>query len=423
MERASFRRNSITLIFAICLCHLNPLIAQWVQVRGGAAINVTNLAVSGSNLVAGVNARYDSGGVIVSTDNGATWSGFGTGQPVRIVTALSAVGSNLLQAIDDGGAYLSTDNGASWTQVTPNSGSELYVYTFAGSGGNLFAGTLHGVYLSTNSGTSWTPVDSGITPGRINALLTIGSNLFAATSGAGMFLSTNNGAVWTAINTGLSTTYGYIDALGAIGTKVFAGSYETGIFLSTNNGSSWGSVSTGLAKNIAIYYQILSFATSGTTLFAAPYGTGVYMSTNSGTSWSAVNTGLNHMGIHALAVLGGYLFAGGDSTGVMRRPLSDFATSVEQPSTGLPAEFSLSQNYPNPFNPTTTIRYALPQRSQVNLTVFNTLGQAVSTLVNGTEEGGVHQVVFTGTNLSSGVYFYRLQAEGFTQIRRLLLIR
>jgi len=132
---------------------------------------------------------------------------------------------------------------------------------------------------------------------------------------------------------------------------------------------------------------------------------------------------LTHMGIRALAVKGTYLFAGGDSTGVLRRPLSEMITSVAQSSAGLPAEFSLSQNYPNPFNPTTTIRYALPQRSQVTLTVFNTLGQPVSTLVSGTEEAGSYEVKFNGSNLASGVYFYRIQAGGFVQTRKLLLLK
>jgi hypothetical protein len=98
-------------------------------------------------------------------------------------------------------------------------------------------------------------------------------------------------------------------------------------------------------------------------------------------------------------------------------------TSVEGYSTGVPAQFTLAQNYPNPFNPTTTIRYALPQRSQVALTVFNTLGQPVSTLVSGTEEPGYHEVRFNGTELASGVYFYRLQAGGFVQTRKLVLLR
>lgn len=90
---------------------------------------------------------------------------------------------------------------------------------------------------------------------------------------------------------------------------------------------------------------------------------------------------------------------------------------------GLPQSFSLSQNYPNPFNPTTTIRYGLPQRSSIALSVFNTLGQKIRTLVQEAEDAGYHEVKFDGRNLASGVYFYRLQAGSFVQTRKLLLVR
>jgi hypothetical protein len=83
----------------------------------------------------------------------------------------------------------------------------------------------------------------------------------------------------------------------------------------------------------------------------------------------------------------------------------------------------LEQNYPNPFNPVTTIRFGLPARSHVTLSVFNTIGQQVATLVEGEQEGGYHEVRFDGSTLASGVYFYRLHAENFVQTKRLLLLR
>jgi hypothetical protein len=89
----------------------------------------------------------------------------------------------------------------------------------------------------------------------------------------------------------------------------------------------------------------------------------------------------------------------------------------------LPGGYVLLQNYPNPFNPTTTIRYGVPRQSAVTLSVFNTLGQQVATLVNETQAAGYHEVKFDGSNLASGVYFYRLTAGYFVATNRLLLLR
>jgi len=88
-----------------------------------------------------------------------------------------------------------------------------------------------------------------------------------------------------------------------------------------------------------------------------------------------------------------------------------------------PARFWLSQNSPNPFNPSTTIRYGLPHKSAVQLTVFNTLGQQVALLQSGEQEAGYHEVKFDGSRLSSGVYLYTMQAGSFVQTRKLVLLR
>jgi hypothetical protein len=98
-------------------------------------------------------------------------------------------------------------------------------------------------------------------------------------------------------------------------------------------------------------------------------------------------------------------------------------TGIASESGNIPADYSLSQNYPNPFNPSTTIRYGLPSRSHVTLAVFNTLGQRVTTLVQGEQEAGYHEVKFDASELASGVYLYRVQAGEFVQTRKLLLLQ
>jgi hypothetical protein len=86
------------------------------------------------------------------------------------------------------------------------------------------------------------------------------------------------------------------------------------------------------------------------------------------------------------------------------------ATAIAE-AHGTASEYSLAQNYPNPFNPSTTIRYALPHKSFVTLTVYNALGQQVAQLANEQQRAGYHNVVFRGDGLASGVYFYRLSVS------------
>ena len=110
----------------------------------------------------------------------------------------------------------------------------------------------------------------------------------------------------------------------------------------------------------------------------------------------------------------------------IRNPIiTNVVTSVNNSEVGidLPKEYLLSQNYPNPFNPSTTIRYTLPNRSHVILTIYNTLGQQICILVDGDINAGFHEVHFDGNNLASGIYFYRLQAGSFNQTKKLLLLK
>jgi hypothetical protein len=101
----------------------------------------------------------------------------------------------------------------------------------------------------------------------------------------------------------------------------------------------------------------------------------------------------------------------------------EYSNEIEVEFDFIPKEFVLYQNYPNPFNPSTTIRFSIPQSSLVTLKIYNALGQEVRTLVNGFTESGLHTINFDASNLNSGVYFYKLDAGQFSEVKKITLIK
>ncbi len=96
-------------------------------------------------------------------------------------------------------------------------------------------------------------------------------------------------------------------------------------------------------------------------------------------------------------------------------------TDIE--STNIPDSYVLEQNYPNPFNPVTTIRYELPQQTDVQLTIFDLLGKEVTTLVSETQDAGFKSVRWDATNVASGVYFYQISAGELVQTRKMVVLK
>jgi hypothetical protein len=88
-----------------------------------------------------------------------------------------------------------------------------------------------------------------------------------------------------------------------------------------------------------------------------------------------------------------------------------------------PSSFALEQNYPNPFNPSTTIRFSIPVETEVHLNVYNTLGQEVAEIINSRLKEGYHEIEFDAGTLTSGIYFYRLEAEKFVDVKKMIIIK
>ncbi len=140
--------------------------------------------------------------------------------------------------------------------------------------------------------------------------------------------------------------------------------------------------------------------------------------------WSA---GAN--GVAVPKKLGGNNFFGATATDEMYMddysymPGANWITGITQNGNTVPVEYALSQNYPNPFNPTTKINFALPKSGLVTMKVYDILGKEVATLVNEVKNAGSYSVDFNASNLTSGMYFYKVSVNGFSDVKKMLLLK
>jgi hypothetical protein len=117
-----------------------------------------------------------------------------------------------------------------------------------------------------------------------------------------------------------------------------------------------------------------------------------------------------------------YLFSGIVGNGIFKRSLSEII-GIQNINTGIPSSYSLGQNYPNPFNPITNVKFSIVKSGDVRIVVYDLQGREVQTLVNERLNAGTYEVKFDGSMLTSGVYFYRLTTGGFSETKKMLLIK
>jgi len=150
----------------------------------------------------------------------------------------------------------------------------------------------------------------------------------------------------------------------------------------------------------------------------------LYKTANNGYAWYKINTGVTNLLQKVFFINENTGWIAGVN-GIILRTANDghLITSNEDRISSLPDKYFLSQNYPNPFNPSTTISFHLPETGFVSLKIYDLLGNEVKTLINEERHVGEYSVKFDGSNLSSGVYFYRLASGNFSETKKLLLLK
>lgn len=386
----------------------------WEQTNGPYdALNsyVTNyialIVDSSGNVSAGTQS-----GIYLTTDNGNTWtSSYGRGFGYSF--AISRNG-NIYAGISDGpfqgGVLRSTNNGRNWVNITTILD---HVYAIAiNSSGHLFAGVEQGAFRSTDDGATWTKIFPG--PNDTAVLkICVGQNGYIYLSSNGIsriYRSSDNGNSWTGLSKGLGN-YRIRAIVNGESGKLFAAGDS--VYRSIDDGDSWTTVNPPV-KNLSIY--TLSVNPKGYMFLGTDKG--VFLSIDNGDNWQQINSGLTDISqIEAIACgRNGYVYASTLNYGVFRSIKS--TTGVKQ-FVKNKIEFS---NYPNPSFLSTKIILSLPEREFISLKVFDAIGKEIAVLSNDYLDSGNYELLFNSYGLPNGTYFIRLQSQGFSQIKELILL-
>jgi len=186
------------------------------------------------------------------------------------------------------------------------------------------------------------------------------------------------------------------------------------IFNSNCGNCHLGNSSGGL--NLSTYQNLMAGGNSGAVILPGNHANSyLWQKVNNGEMPPGNNPDLNTNEIN--------LIAQWIDEGALENPALEIYNNAQ-----IPKEYILNQNYPNPFNPVTTLRYDLPEQSDVTITIYNMLGRKVKTLVNPTQDAGFKSMIWDATNdygkpVSAGVYLYQIQAGEFVQTKKMVLLK
>jgi photosystem II stability/assembly factor-like uncharacterized protein len=387
---------------------------------GLSVMNISGLAVLYDDLY----ASNSGAGIYYSNDNGESWTDYNAGLLNLYVNGFSIDKNKcIVYAYTNGGIFYTAPGVQKWTPL--NSGlADMHIISMTISGKNLYAGCYSsGLYRSTNGGNSW--FFSGLS-GRVNSLA-IGNGVIYAgirnTHGKPwgiLYKSTDAGITWSDTMSGIPLKP--IRALIASGNDVYAG-LDNGVYRSTDRGNNWVKIISGISDTV-----ITSLCFNNNYIVAGTLSGQVYISQNKGNNWKLMNSGLlKNKNINCMVSNDNYIFSGMEGNSVWRYSFTDNSDFVNSDNKDDKSGFVLGQNSPNPFNPVTKISISIPNNycGIVTLNIYDVTGKEVSALVKNVMNGnnGVMDVTFDGTKLSSGVYFYKLTAGNFSDIKKMILIK
>lgn len=399
--------------------------AQWSEQVSGTTNSLRSVSAVDNNVVWICGS---SGTVLLTTNSGSSWTTKTSPNPSITLRNIWGIDANNALVTGSGTTayvYKTTDGGSTWTQVF----SQLngYINAISNTGwtnsfimiGNPVGGRWS-IWRSNNDGITWDSTglylpQAGTETGKPNSLMVLRENtcgyLWFGTNVDWIYSSlcvnsisqqntgnTSSSAIWfNSITTGMVGDYGWMR-------------------FTTNSGVTWNPLTNPVNDLKG------GICGSGTNWWVACNNGSIYFSSNNGSVWNNqynnTSGGYNHItkarnnnnNIWAVRSNGG---------------ISKFTGSIgiQNISTEIPSVYSLFQNYPNPFNPSTNIKFQVKSSGFVKLVVFNILGKEVANIVNEKLSPGTYETSFDGSNLTSGIYFYRLTTGNFVDTKRMILIK
>jgi len=413
--------------------------SQWSEQTSGVTANLKSVScVDQSNVwVCGY-----LGTILRTTNGGLNWQNkTGNGVPTNVslinvcgITQDIAIVSGYISGSDTW-VWRTTNGGDNWTQVfTQATGFINAVVMLEGSTNNGFmmgdpVASRWSLWKTTNGGANWDSTgvylpQNGTEAGWNNSMFAAGTKIWFGTNSSRIYYSSNSGLNWTAQISGAElNTYAIWFWSLFSGEEGIAGG--TGLVQTTNSGMNWSamnSTGTGSALITGITSTLLPVSNPQFGLiWLVRAATSVYMSSNNGVNWITEYTApagnYNHISV---ALPGRGIWAVRTNGGISYHSQIQ---SVKQVQMEIPADYSLMQNYPNPFNAMTKIRFSVPVSADIKLKIYDVNGREILTLVDSKLSPGEYESLFDAGNLSSGVYFYRLESNNYTETKKMMLVK
>ena len=350
----------------------------------------------------------------------------------------------------------STNAGVSWQKVSTFDTLTGYMNSFhffdANTGYALIDSNSHGntrFYKTTNAGVSWQLVRMIDANSQLNDMyfsdintgFVSGINMVVPGGGGVIYKTTNAGINWVKTSltrttqiedlTFINSTTGF--AVG-IGNILFEESMSSKIYRTTNAGLQWDSINTFANHSILNLESLPSTGTVfgvGNLLDSMMVATklSTIKTTNNGANWILQDINQITYGIGLTLIdQNNFMMCGGDINSTPMIPRIFKSTNggnvfVNEIGSTVPSSYSLGQNYPNPFNPITNVKFSIVNSANIKIVVYDVMGKEVQTLVNERLQPGTYETSFNGSILNSGVYFYKLVTDGFTETKRMLLVK